>query len=285
MTLSDCFRILGIPRNACINDLKDAYRSKAKIYHPDRNGGDGLQFNRLHEAYTFLLDSGSLQMGTTRPDLDRERKEADERLRREVLKKSADVKKHREAMKRAERECARKVAEEKAALARRRKEAEKKAVERRAAFEDQHRMSQLKASRERAQKLAKENSPTHLVFTAGELLTGKGSDRQKKQAIQTLVSLKRKSAYPFLKTALYEGSEVVVLSTIEAIGKLKIIQASPELCSLMCSGSVKIRMAVLEAVENMDRIKHYRDIVLLAVGDSNMTVRQKAETLFQRSYG
>ncbi len=285
MTLSDCFRILGIPRNACINDLKVAYRSKAKKYHPDRNGGDGRQFNRLHEAYTFLLDSGSLHVGTARPDLDVQRREAEERLRRESYRKAADEKKHREALKKAERESARREAEEKAALEKRRKEAEKKAGERRAAFEDQLRKSQLKSTRERAQKLAKENSPSHLVFAAGELLTGKGSDRQKKQAIQTLVSLRRKSAYPFLKTALYEESEVIVLSAIEAIGKLKILQAGPELSSLMCSGSVKIRMAVLEAVENMARIKHYRDIVQLAVGDSNMAVRHKAEKLFQRSYG
>lgn len=232
MTLSYCFRILGIPKNSCINELKIAYRYKAKMYHPDRNGGDGRQFNKLHEAYTFLLDSGSLHRGTVRPGSD-------------ILKR-------------------------KAAVERQRQEFRKKAEE--------------KTAKERAQKLAKDKSPSHKVFTAGDILIGNGSDWQKKQAIQSLINLGRKSSYPFLKTALYGGSEIIVLTAIDAIGKLKIMQAGPELSSLMHSGSVKIRMAVLLAVESMDSKKYYRDIVQMAVVDSDIAVRHKAATLFQRFY-
>jgi len=282
MTVSDCFRILGISRNACLNDLKVAYRSKAKKYHPDRNGGDGKQFTLLHEAYTLLLDTGALQTGTFRPQADSIRREAEDQKRREAFRKAAEEGLRR---KRAERDKAQQKAAEKAAHDKRKREFERKISERRAAFEEKMKKSQLKAAKERARKLSKENSSSHKVFVSGEVLKGKNSDRQKLHAINALVSLKRKSAYPFLKIALYEGSETIVLASIAAIGKLKIIQAGPELSSLMCSGSIKIRLAVLDAIAGIGRKNQYTVIVNMALKDREIAVRRKAEDVLKRVYG
>lgn len=281
MTITDCFRILGIPRNAGMNDLKLAYRSKAKIYHPDRNGGDGRQFTRLHEAYTYLLDSGSFHGGTENTAGDLYKRETEEKLRREAHQKRA----REEAVKRAAREKARKEADERAAFERKRKEMEKRAAERKAQYEEKIRLNQLNMAKERAEKTARGNSPSHKVFIAGEILSGSSTERQKKQAIHTLVSLKRKSAYPFLKKVFYNESEALVLLAIEAVGTLKIVQAGPELSSLICSGSVKIRMAVLEAIEAMGNKNNYSNIVSMAVRDNNSAIRNKAVSLSKRFYG
>lgn len=282
MTVTDSLRILGLPRNACLNDLKVAYRSKAKKYHPDRKGGDCMQFNRLHEAYSFLLDYGLFQPASSGVQGEKFRREAEERVRREEFRKAAEERIRREAA----REKKRKEAEAKAARELKRREMEKKAAERRAAYEEKCRREQLKAAKERAKEIErKKKSPSHRVFTAGSILNGNGTDRQKLQAINTLISLKRKSAYPFLKKALYEGSEKVQLASIEAIGKLKIIQAGPELASLMCSGSVKIRMTVLNSINEVCRRNLYSDIINIARKDKDISIRQKAEVLHKRIYG
>ncbi|MFN8969468.1 MAG: DnaJ domain-containing protein, partial [Pseudanabaena sp.] len=40
MHLSECYRLLGVPRNATLDDIKVAYRRLARKYHPDVNQND-----------------------------------------------------------------------------------------------------------------------------------------------------------------------------------------------------------------------------------------------------
>ena len=49
----DPFEILGISENASLQELRDAYRGKAKLYHPDR-GGDAWAFRLVCRAYEIL---------------------------------------------------------------------------------------------------------------------------------------------------------------------------------------------------------------------------------------
>lgn len=50
------YKTLGLPYNASLNDIKKAYRKKAKLLHPDINkaANSEEQFVELHEAYSFL---------------------------------------------------------------------------------------------------------------------------------------------------------------------------------------------------------------------------------------
>lgn len=50
------FKILGVERNASLNDIKDAYRKKAKLLHPDVNPSPDAheQFILLNEAFEYL---------------------------------------------------------------------------------------------------------------------------------------------------------------------------------------------------------------------------------------
>lgn len=53
----DPYQVLGIPRNASEEDIKKAYRQKAKQYHPDLNPGDAeaaRKMNEVNEAYDML---------------------------------------------------------------------------------------------------------------------------------------------------------------------------------------------------------------------------------------
>ncbi len=52
----DYYEILGVSRNATKEEIKKAFRKKAHLYHPDKNGGDGEKFKEINEAYQVLGD-------------------------------------------------------------------------------------------------------------------------------------------------------------------------------------------------------------------------------------
>ncbi|KAI6194177.1 J domain-containing protein [Aphelenchoides besseyi] len=56
----DFYKILGVPRNANLNQIKKAYRKLAKELHPDKNQDDPIaqeKFQDLGAAYEVLSDS------------------------------------------------------------------------------------------------------------------------------------------------------------------------------------------------------------------------------------
>lgn len=51
----DPYETLGVDKNASADDVKKAYRSRAKRSHPDR-AGDDAEFCEVHNAYLVLSD-------------------------------------------------------------------------------------------------------------------------------------------------------------------------------------------------------------------------------------
>ena len=49
-----CYQLLGITPSATLEEIREAYRRKAKQYHPDK-GGDPDMMRALTEAYQKLL--------------------------------------------------------------------------------------------------------------------------------------------------------------------------------------------------------------------------------------
>src|SRR5262245_50289214 len=55
----DYYEVLGVKRDASEDDIKKAYRSLARKYHPDRNPGDKeaeRNFKEVQDAYDVLSD-------------------------------------------------------------------------------------------------------------------------------------------------------------------------------------------------------------------------------------
>jgi DnaJ-class molecular chaperone len=59
MTLNDYYEILGLPVNSSVDEIKQAYRKKARLYHPDINPSPDAKdlFINITEAYEFLISN------------------------------------------------------------------------------------------------------------------------------------------------------------------------------------------------------------------------------------
>jgi|WetSurMetagenome_2_1015567.scaffolds.fasta_scaffold00001_63 hypothetical protein len=57
MTTTEYYHLLGLPVNASIDEIKRAYRQKARLYHPDLNHSPEAKdlFIKATEAYEFLI--------------------------------------------------------------------------------------------------------------------------------------------------------------------------------------------------------------------------------------
>ncbi len=59
MHQSECYRLLGLSRNASLEDIKLSYRRLARKYHPDLNSDDPSatdKFRLIQQAYQLLKD-------------------------------------------------------------------------------------------------------------------------------------------------------------------------------------------------------------------------------------
>ena len=61
--MSDHYAALGLASSASLADVKKAYRQKAAVYHPDRNGAEDAadRFRAVQAAYDVLVDTDKRQ--------------------------------------------------------------------------------------------------------------------------------------------------------------------------------------------------------------------------------
>src|SRR5574344_2106450 len=54
--MQDCYKILGVSKDATAAEIRRAYRQKAKLLHPDITHSDSYAFRELVKAYEILSD-------------------------------------------------------------------------------------------------------------------------------------------------------------------------------------------------------------------------------------
>src|SRR5918912_3920714 len=63
------YEVLGVPREASQEEIRNAYRRLAKDRHPDRAGGSSEEFSLLQEAHAVLSDPSRRRMHDEALDL------------------------------------------------------------------------------------------------------------------------------------------------------------------------------------------------------------------------
>jgi curved DNA-binding protein CbpA len=77
-SMNDPYATLGVSRAATNDEVKRAYRKRAKKAHPDRKGGDHEEMTQLNRAYALLADPAKRAAYDAGDDPDRPSKSLDE---------------------------------------------------------------------------------------------------------------------------------------------------------------------------------------------------------------
>lgn len=121
------------------------------------------------------------------------------------------------------------------------------------------------------------------LYSIGQLLLNGKTSSMRAFAAKRLGFSGQKGAYVYLKRALEDPSESVVLAVVEAIGRLRITISARELESTFESGSRAVKIAVLQAVEMSARKAVFMGILLKGMQSLDRNVRGKALSLFARA--
>lgn len=60
--MSNYYEILGVLKDASVDEIKKAYRKLSLKHHPDKTGGDDSKFKEINEAYSILSDQSQREM-------------------------------------------------------------------------------------------------------------------------------------------------------------------------------------------------------------------------------
>ena len=104
-------------------------------------------------------------------------------------------------------------------------------------------------------------------------------------ACRSLANSGRRCAYAYIRHALYDPSELVVLSAVEAVTALGIRQAYGDFGSVYSRGSDRVRKAVLRVIEAGSALEQFRSVVLQALDDPDPEVRRRGLSCFARMRG
>ena len=199
LRLHQAYSVLGLPKGASHDEVKQAYRRLALKYHPDRPGGSSETFERIEEAYAALC-----RVVAPRPATGEARPER----------------------------------------------------------------STLDEIQSLGGRLLESDDPNERLF-----------------ACRKLANSGRRSAYAYLRQALYDGNEEVALSAVEAVKNLGIRQAYGDLGTIYTHGSVRLRRSVVAAIEESSSLDRFRSVVLQALEDTDPEVRRRGLSCFARMRG
>ena len=117
----------------------------------------------------------------------------------------------------------------------------------------------------------------------GEMLLYGTSGEQRAFAAKKLGNSGKKTAFAYLKKGLSDTDPLVVRSSIEAIGMLRVYQSAGDLSCVFSRGGSETKLEVLKAVEKIGLVGGFKNIVIRAMKDPAPMVRIKGVSLFARA--
>lgn len=118
------------------------------------------------------------------------------------------------------------------------------------------------------------------LYTIGKTLVEGKTPEMRAFAARRLGLSGRKGSYIYLKRALRDSSETVVLAVLDAVGKLRMRSSITDLAELFDTGSRAIKMGILEAIERMSIPQASIDILTWGMQSQDRSLRLKSLSLF-----
>jgi curved DNA-binding protein CbpA len=121
------------------------------------------------------------------------------------------------------------------------------------------------------------------IFALGDLAVNGNLPTIRAFAVKSLGFSGKKTAYAFIRKALYDKDRYVVKMAVDAVANLGIQQSVGELASLFSRGRADIKLAVLDAVEKMNMYDKFGSLIAEAMKNPNAVVRMKARRLYTKA--
>ena len=182
-SLAECYRVLGVPQSASLDEIKHAYRTKAFALHPDLNpdAGASRQFQQLNEAYVILIRHLDSRAGT------QAKPKAGPAPNEQTARKGQDVYREQQERERKEKER------------REWQEAERQAREREAQKEREQREAERREwlrreiERQETERLARQEQARQEKIRQQE--ARKAAEREREEKLRQASEQKRPEAY------------------------------------------------------------------------------------------
>ena len=123
------------------------------------------------------------------------------------------------------------------------------------------------------------------IFILGERLLTAASPSVRAFAARSLGNSGKKSAYVFLRKALFDKDPLVVKSAVRAVGSLKILQSSGELGSVFSRGNREIRRQVIGAIHEIGNPDKFKPILQEGCRDEDLFIRQESRRILHNVSG
>ncbi len=132
----------------------------------------------------------------------------------------------------------------------------------------------------RTKKHNQTNEAKDSLYSIGQLLLHGKTPSMRAFAAKRLGFTKQKGAYAYLRKALNDPSETVVLAVIESIGRLQMSISAKELESVFDGGSQSVKLAVLNAIKMCNRRTAFVGILIKGMQSLDRRIRSKSISLF-----
>jgi curved DNA-binding protein CbpA len=114
------------------------------------------------------------------------------------------------------------------------------------------------------------------LFSLGRAVLLARDPRERAAAARALAASGKKSAYAFLRKALWDKDERVLSAVVRAIADLDIRQSAGELGSLFSKATPALKKEILAAVARMRPLQGFASILRIGLGDPDAGVRRQA---------
>ncbi|TVR03401.1 MAG: molecular chaperone DnaJ [Spirochaetaceae bacterium] len=120
------------------------------------------------------------------------------------------------------------------------------------------------------------------LATLGHLVAHGRSAAMRAFSARRLGNSGKRSAYAFLRPALYDSDPLVVRSAVQAIGTLNVAGCAAELAGLFFRTDPETKHCILDIVEQREGTPRFQDVVLVGMRDRDLSVRKRSLSLYAR---